>query len=60
MMDSIGGAAIEEALKVRPELGDETLSVVFLHDAGLKRSQQMFADLNRHAISPHEVAWGSL
>jgi DNA sulfur modification protein DndB len=45
-------AAIEEALKVRPELGDETLSVVFLHDAGLKRSQQMFADLNRHAIRP--------
>lgn len=45
-------AAIEEALKHRPELGDETLSVVFLHDAGLKRSQQMFADLNRHAIRP--------
>jgi DNA sulfur modification protein DndB len=45
-------AAIEEALKERPELGDETLSVVFLHDAGLKRSQQMFADLNRHAIRP--------
>lgn len=45
-------AAIEEALKVRPELGDETLSVVFLHDAGLKRSQQMFADLNRYAIRP--------
>jgi len=45
-------AAIEAALKQRPELGDETLSVVFLHDAGLKRSQQMFADLNRHAIRP--------
>lgn len=45
-------AAIEEALKERPELGDETLSVVFLHDAGLKRSQQMFADLNRYAIRP--------
>jgi DNA sulfur modification protein DndB len=45
-------AAIEEALKERPELGDETLSVIFLHDAGLKRSQQMFADLNRHAIRP--------
>jgi DNA sulfur modification protein DndB len=45
-------AAIEEALKERPELGDETLSVVFLYDAGLKRSQQMFADLNRHAIRP--------
>jgi DNA sulfur modification protein DndB len=45
-------AAIEEALKQRPELGDETLSVVFFVDAGLKRSQQMFADLNRHAIRP--------
>ena len=45
-------AAIEEALKERPELGDETLSVVFFIDAGLKRSQQMFADLNRHAIRP--------
>lgn len=45
-------AAIEEALKKRPELGDETISVVFFVDAGLKRSQQMFADLNRHAIRP--------
>jgi DNA sulfur modification protein DndB len=45
-------AAIEEALKERPELGDEMLSVVFFIDAGLKRSQQMFADLNRHAIRP--------
>jgi DNA sulfur modification protein DndB len=45
-------AAIEEALKERPELGEETLSVVFFVDAGLKRSQQMFADLNRHAIRP--------
>lgn len=45
-------AAIEEALKERPELGDETLSVVFFLDAGLKRSQQMFADLNRHAVRP--------
>ncbi|MDB4368529.1 DNA sulfur modification protein DndB [bacterium] len=47
-------AAIEEALKERPELGDETLSVVFFLDAGLKRSQQMFADLNRHAIRPNK------
>lgn len=45
-------AALEEALKERPELGDETLSVVFFIDAGLKRSQQMFADLNRHAVRP--------
>jgi DNA sulfur modification protein DndB len=45
-------AAIEDALRRSPELGDETLSVVFFVDAGLKRSQQMFADLNRHAIRP--------
>jgi DNA sulfur modification protein DndB len=45
-------AAIEEALKERPELGDETISVVFFIDSGLKRSQQMFADLNKHAVRP--------
>lgn len=45
-------AGIEEALKERPELGDETLSVVFFIDEGLRRSQQMFADLNKHAIRP--------
>lgn len=45
-------AAIEEAVKERPELGDETISVVFFVDGGLKRSQQMFADLNKHAIRP--------
>jgi DNA sulfur modification protein DndB len=45
-------AAIEEALKVRPELGHESIAVVFFVDAGLERSQQMFADLNTHAIRP--------
>jgi DNA sulfur modification protein DndB len=45
-------AAIEEALKVRPELGSEYISVVFFIDGGLKRSQQMFADLNKHALRP--------
>ncbi|MGI6554470.1 MAG: DNA sulfur modification protein DndB [Bacillota bacterium] len=44
-------AAIEEALKVCPELGDESISVVFYYDIGLKKSQQMFADLNRHAVN---------
>lgn len=44
-------AAIEEALKISPELGDETISVVFFHDLGLLRSQQMFSDLNRHAVN---------
>jgi DNA sulfur modification protein DndB len=45
-------AAIERALKVNPDLGSETISVVFFVDAGLKRSQQMFADLNKHAVRP--------
>lgn len=44
-------AAIEEALKISPELGDETISVVFFHDIGLHRSQQIFSDLNLHAIN---------
>lgn len=45
-------AAIEEALRIRPELGHESIAVVFFIDAGLQRSQQMFADLNTHAIRP--------
>ena len=43
-------AAIEEAIRERPLLGDETISVVVFADRGLKRSQQMFADLNIHAV----------
>jgi DNA sulfur modification protein DndB len=45
-------AAIIEALEQRPELGHETIAVVFFLDIGLQRCQQMFADLNRHAIRP--------
>lgn len=45
-------AAIEQALISAPELGDETISVVFFIDRGLGRSQQMFSDLNRHAVRP--------
>ena len=45
-------AAIIEALEQRPELGYETIAVVFFLDIGLHRCQQMFADLNRHAIRP--------
>ncbi|MFV9504226.1 MAG: DNA sulfur modification protein DndB [Oscillochloridaceae bacterium umkhey_bin13] len=43
-------AAIEEALREHPDLADETIAVVFFLDAGLKRSQQLFADLNTHAV----------
>jgi DNA sulfur modification protein DndB len=45
-------AAIEEALKSNPGIGMETISVVFFIDNGLKKSQQMFADLNKHAVQP--------
>ena len=45
-------AGIETALRENPELGDETIAIVFFMDVGLKRCQQMFADLNRYAIRP--------
>jgi DNA sulfur modification protein DndB len=45
-------AAIEKALQECPELGDETIAVVFYLDNGLRRSQQLFADLNKHAVRP--------
>ena len=45
-------AAIEEALQDMPELRDETIGVVIFPDEGLKRSQQLFADLNKHATRP--------
>jgi len=45
-------AAIVDALKEQPDLGDESISVVFFLDRGLERCQQMFADLNRHSIRP--------
>lgn len=45
-------AAIEAALKQNAALANETISVVFYPDEGLRRSQQMFSDLNRHAMKP--------
>lgn len=45
-------AAIELAMRERPDLADETIAVVFFLDVGLKRCQQMFADLNRYAVKP--------
>ena len=43
-------AAIEAALEINPILGEETISIVFFKDKGLQRSQQMFTDLNKHAV----------
>lgn len=45
-------AAIEAALEEQPELGHDTIAVVFFRDTGLHRSQQLFADLNKHAARP--------
>jgi DNA sulfur modification protein DndB len=45
-------AAIELAIREKPELADESIAVVFFIDKGLERCQQMFADLNRYAIRP--------
>ncbi|MDM8752262.1 DNA sulfur modification protein DndB [Morganella morganii] len=44
--------AIEDALEERPELGQDNIPVLFFVDEGLKRSQQMFSDLNKYAIRP--------
>lgn len=43
-------AAIEEALNEDESLKDETIAIVLFQDQGLKRSQQMFTDLNKHAV----------
>jgi DNA sulfur modification protein DndB len=45
-------AAIKEALEQDPSLRHETVAMVLFLDRGLERSQQMFADLNRHAVRP--------
>jgi DNA sulfur modification protein DndB len=45
-------AAIEQALRENPELGDESIPIVLFLDVGLERCQQMFTDLNRYAIRP--------
>ncbi|CAI9832540.1 DNA sulfur modification protein DndB [Nitrosopumilaceae archaeon] len=44
--------AIDEALKERPELRSESISIMFVKDKELKRCQQMFADLNKNAMKP--------
>lgn len=43
-------AAILEAISEDESLLNETISVVFFEDQGLARSQQMFTDLNKHAV----------
>lgn len=43
-------AAIDAALQEDPSLAEETIPVVLFRDEGLQRSQQMFTDLNKHAV----------
>ena len=43
-------SAIMAALKEDPTLNNETISIVFYVDQGLKRSQQIFTDLNKNAV----------
>lgn len=45
-------AAIRSAFEKDPTLEGERVSVVVFEDRGLERSQQMFADLNKHAVKP--------
>jgi DNA sulfur modification protein DndB len=40
--------AVEAALRLKPELGDETISLVLYVDPGFRRSEQIFSDLKRH------------
>lgn len=44
--------ALIQAIKLKPELRHEHIVIVFYADCGLSRSQQIFSDLNRHAIRP--------
>lgn len=43
-------AAILNALQEDDTLANETISVVLFEDQGLERSQQIFTDLNKHAV----------
>src|SRR6056297_276406 len=43
--------AIKEALKADSSIGEETISIVIFVDEGLKRAQQIFSDLNKHAVN---------
>ena len=44
-------AAIDAAIAEDESLKKETISIVLYKDRGLQRSQQMFTDLNKHAVT---------
>lgn len=45
-------AAIIAALRERPHLSGETIAVTLFPHLGLEHAQQMFVDLNQHAVKP--------
>ena len=47
-------AAIEQAVKENPELRNDYVPILFFIDKGLKRSQQMFVDLNKNVTKPSD------
>ena len=44
--------ALIKALEQKPELRDEHIVIVFYEAEGLEQAQQIFTDLNKHAIRP--------
>jgi DNA sulfur modification protein DndB len=45
-------AALKLAIEQNPELGYETIAVIFFLDIEVQHSQQMFRDLNQYALRP--------
>lgn len=43
---------IAQAIKEKPQLGDETIGVTLFFDCGLERAQQIFSDINGNAVKP--------
>jgi DNA sulfur modification protein DndB len=41
-------AAIEAALKARPEIGQETITLILYPDPGFRRAEQLFSDMKRN------------
>ena len=50
-MDNIEELLLKPPSRQNKELSHDHISVLFFIDEGLRRSQQMFADLNKHAVS---------
>lgn len=48
-------AAIHEALKQNPDLGDDSISVLLFEYESKERVRQMFTDLNRYAVKPNNA-----